>query len=237
MTSEDAGRHATDEEGARAAAERRLRRTVAAGTATLRALASTWRMRVVHDAPLRRLRAEGRPVILACWHGELLPLLWHHRAQGIRILVSEHRDGEIIARVAARLGFGAVRGSTTRGGGRALLGLVRELEGGHDVAVTPDGPRGPAHQYAPGALVAAQRAGVPVVPVGAYASRAWRMRSWDRFMVPQPFARVVVAYGEPTWVRAEGARDAAAETERFAALQHEAVARAYAAAGHRAPAR
>ena len=235
---DDAVPHPAGEEGARtAAAERRLRRTVAAGTATLRALAATWRMRVVHAAPLRQLRAERRPVILACWHGELLPLLWHHREQGIRILVSEHRDGEIIARVAARLGFGAVRGSTTRGGGRALLGLVRELEGGHDVAVTPDGPRGPAHQYAPGALVAAQRAGVPVVPVGAYASRAWRMRSWDRFMVPQPFARVIVAYGEPTWVHAERARDAAAETERFAALQHEAVTRAYAAAGRPAPTR
>jgi lysophospholipid acyltransferase (LPLAT)-like uncharacterized protein len=221
--------------GASTAQERRVRRAVAAGTLAVRALASTWRLRVVHDAPLRKLRAEGRPVIFACWHGELLPLLWHHREQGIRILVSEHRDGEIIARVAARLGFGAVRGSTTRGGGRALLGLVRALEEGHDVAVTPDGPRGPAHAFAPGALVAAQRAGAPIVPVGAYASRAWRMRSWDRFLVPQPLARVVVAYAEPTWVDAASARDAAAETQRFAALQHVAVARAYEAAGRPPP--
>jgi len=226
VTSEDAGRHATDEEGARAAAERRLRRTVAAGTATLRALASTWRMRVVHDAPLRRLRAEGRPVILACWHGELLPLLWHHRAQGIRILVSEHRDGEIIARVAARLGFGAVRGSTTRGGGRALLGLVRELEGGHDVAVTPDGPRGPAHQYAPGALVAAQRAGAPIVAIAAHVDRAWQLKSWDRFEIPKPFARIVVAYSDELVVGGASAREAAAEVPRFEAVMRELAERA-----------
>ena len=216
--------------------ERRVRRTVAVGTPVVRLLAHSWRVQVVHDEPLRRLRAERRPVIFACWHGELLPLLWHHRDQGIRILVSEHRDGEIITRVAARLGFGAVRGSTTRGGGRALLGLVRELEMGNDIAVTPDGPRGPLHHYAPGAIVAAQRAGAPIVPVGAYASRAWRLRSWDRFMVPQPFARVVVAYGEPTWVTATSARDAAAEVARFATLQQQAVARAYEAAGESPPA-
>ena len=215
--------------------ERKVRRTVTLGTPVVRALAHSWRVEVVHDEPLRRLRERRQPVVFACWHGELLPLLWAHREQGISILVSEHRDGEIITRVAARLGFGAVRGSTTRGGGRALLGLARVLQEGGDIAVTPDGPRGPVHQYAPGALVAAQRAGAPIVPVGAWASSAWRLRSWDRFMVPKPFARVVVAYAEPTWVEGDGAREAAAQVERFAALQREAVARAYAAAGRPAP--
>ncbi len=210
--------------------ERRIAREVAAGLAALRVLARTWRITVSHDEPLRQLRAERRPVILSCWHGELLPLIWHHREQGIRILVSEHRDGEIIARVAERIGFGTVRGSTSRGGGRALLALVRVLNEGGDVAVTPDGPRGPARQYAPGALVAAQRAAAPVLPVAAAVSRAWRLRSWDRFIVPKPFARIAIAYGDPTYVTAATPREAAEQTGRFAELHAEAERRAAAAA-------
>jgi lysophospholipid acyltransferase (LPLAT)-like uncharacterized protein len=212
------------------AQERKVARQVGAGLAALRVLARTWRITVVHDEPLRHLRAERRPVILSCWHGELLPLIWHHRAQGISILVSEHRDGEIIARVAERIGFGTVRGSTSRGGGRALLALVRVLNAGGDVAVTPDGPRGPARQYAPGALVAAQRAAAPVLPVAAWVDRAWRLRSWDRFVVPKPFARIVVAYGDPAYVTAATPREAAEQTARFATLHAEAERRAAAAA-------
>jgi lysophospholipid acyltransferase (LPLAT)-like uncharacterized protein len=217
------------------AKERRIRRTVRGGAAVLGVLARTWRVRVVHEEGLRRLRDERRSFVFACWHGELLPLLWHHRRQNVHILVSEHRDGEIIARVAERLGFGTVRGSTTRGGGRALLALARVLQEGHDVAVTPDGPRGPRHHYAPGALVAAQRAGAPVLPVAVHVDRAWRLRSWDRFIVPKPFARITVAYAEPAWVQGDTPRDAAAETERFVALQREAMRRAYAAAGAGVP--
>ena len=86
--------------------------------------------------------------------------------KGFRCLISEHRDGELIARIAESLGFRTVRGSTSRGASRALVGLARELEAGHDVAITPDGPRGPARSFAPGALIAAQRANAPVIAVG-----------------------------------------------------------------------
>ena len=106
-------------------------------------------------------------MIFTLWHGELLPLLWHHRAQDIAVVISEHRDGEIIARIAESLGYATVRGSTSRGGGRALIGLMRALEEGRDGAVTPDGPRGPAHVFAPGAAIAAQRTGAPLVPIRA----------------------------------------------------------------------
>ncbi|HEU4631157.1 MAG TPA: lysophospholipid acyltransferase family protein [Gemmatimonadaceae bacterium] len=214
-----------------AARERRVRRAVRAGIALLHALARTWRIRCANDAVLRDLRAARQPVLFACWHGELLPLLWYHRDQGISVLVSEHSDGEIIARIAQRLGFGAVRGSTSRGGGRALLAMVRVLGQGGDVAVTPDGPRGPAHSFAPGALIAAQRAGVPILPTRIHVDRAWRLRSWDRFVIPKPFARVTIAYGPPTRVAAETMRDAAEETARFAALQEEAGRVAARAAG------
>ena len=148
----------------------------------------------------------------------MLPLLYQHRDEGVAILISSHRDGELIAQVAHRLGYRSVRGSSSRGAGRALLGMVRELERRREVAVTPDGPRGPAERFATGALVAAQRSGAYIVPVAATADRAWRLRSWDRFLIPKPFARVTVAYGPPTRVLAASARDAGNEAERFERL-------------------
>jgi lysophospholipid acyltransferase (LPLAT)-like uncharacterized protein len=153
-------------------------------------------------------------------------LLWFHRDQGVRILVSEHRDGEIIATVAESLGYGTIRGSTTRGGERALLSLIRVLEEGLEVAVTPDGPRGPAWRYQPGALVAAARARVPILPIAAYVDRAWRLRSWDRFIVPKPFATVTVAYGDPVMVDADSARTAATQADVLEAAMNSAVAAA-----------
>jgi lysophospholipid acyltransferase (LPLAT)-like uncharacterized protein len=176
------------------------------------------------------LRARGEPLIFAFWHGQMLPLLYQHRDEGVAILISAHRDGELIARVAHRFGFRSVRGSTSRGAGRALLGMVRELEQGREVAVTPDGPRGPAERFAAGALIAAQRSGAHIIPVAATASRTWRLRSWDGFMIPKPFARVTVAYGPPTRVSASSARDASAEAGRFEALLAATGERARAAA-------
>ena len=181
------------------------------GAWLIRLLAVTWRVRWLNPEVLRRAHARG-PVVYALWHGQLLPLLWTHRNQQVAVIISEHRDGEIIARIASALGFRPVRGSTTRGAARALLSATRELESRFDVAVTVDGPRGPAGTVAPGALVIAQRAGAPVIPTAAGASRAWRLRSWDRFMVPKLFARITVAYGDPIDVAASTARDAADET-------------------------
>jgi len=212
---------------------RRARRIARAGAAVIRALAATWRIHVVNRQAVDALRAARRPIVFAFWHGDMLPLVWQHRDEGAAILISSHRDGEIIAGIAESFGFRTVRGSTSRGGGRALLGLVRTLEEGHDVAVTPDGPRGPARRFAPGALVAAQRAAAPIVAVAVHASRGWRLRSWDRFLVPKPFARVTVAYSAPTPVGAATSREAAGDVRRFedllaetAALARDAHARA-----------
>lgn len=185
------------------------------GVFVIKALGHTWRMRVVHGEHFDRLAAARTPFIFALWHGQLLPLLWHHRRQRVAILISEHRDGEIIARVAQALGYETVRGSSSRGAERALLGLIRELKRGVTIAITPDGPRGPARQFAPGALIASQRSGAPILPIAAAASRAWRLRSWDRFMIPGPFARVTVAYAPAVAVTAASARDAVAEAPRF----------------------
>lgn len=206
----------------RAAKEaRRARQIVWAvrlGLLVIRVLASTWRVRAVNAESYQRMRREAKPFVFAFWHGEMLPLLWRHRGEGVSVLISLHKDGEIIARICEALGLRTVRGSTSRGGGRALLGLVRELEAGYEVAVTPDGPKGPRHAFAPGALMAAQRAGAPVIPMVIHASRAWHLKSWDRFVIPKPFAKVRIVYGDPTWVAGSTPREATEETARFAAM-------------------
>lgn len=201
----------------------RSRAMLLLGRGFLQMLARTWRIRVVNGGYLLDLRRAERPFIFALWHGHLLPLLWHHRRQGVIILISEHHDGELVARAAESLGYGLIRGSSTRGADRALISLVRELNAGHEVAITPDGPRGPAETFAPGALVAAQRSDSSILPVAASADRAWRLRSWDRFVIPKPFARVTIAYATPTKVLATTSRAAAEEGPRFERLLNEAV--------------
>jgi len=198
--------------------DKRVRWKVRAGVAVLRLLASTWRMRSHNIEGLHAARASDKRVIFALWHGELLPLLWQHRGENVAIVISEHRDGEIIAQVAESLGYSTVRGSSSKGGSRALIGLMREIDAGRDGAITPDGPRGPARVFAPGAAVASQRTGAFIVPIRAAASRAWRLKSWDKFLIPKPFARVDVNYGVLTVVEAASPREAAEQAPKLQAL-------------------
>ena len=170
------------------------------GTLVIRLMGLTWRVRQHNDAVWRSMKQRGAPWIFAVWHGDLLPGTWAHRNQDIVVMVSEHRDGAIIAGIIERLGYATTRGSTTRGGVRALLGLIRAVEEGKTVAITPDGPRGPRHSYQEGALAAARRAGVPIISIGVAVNRAWRFRSWDQFVVPKPFATISLSYSEPLTV-------------------------------------
>lgn len=162
--------------------------------AAFHVLASSWRFDVSggehHDLAVRG------PFVYALWHHTLLPLLWWHRHRGITLLVSRHRDGELLAGPAARLGYRLARGSTTQGGAAGFRALLRDLEGGHAVAVTPDGPTGPPRRIKPGVLRAATASGAPILPVAAVANRAWRLRTWDRLVVPRPFARIALRYGD-----------------------------------------
>lgn len=210
-----------DESRAERKLDRRTRWIVRLGVPLVRLLGSTWRIRTLNSGGVERLRRERCPIVFALWHGDMLPLLYQHRDEGVSVLISEHHDGELIARVAESLGFRAIRGSTSRGASRALVGLTRELEKGHDVAITPDGPRGPARSFAPGALIAAQRAKSPVVAVGVSAQGAWRLRSWDRFVIPRPFTRIRIAYSDPVAIDEASARAAAQITHRFEALMGE----------------
>ena len=179
----------------------------------MRLLASSWRIRTEHEERWRKLYEARRPHVFLLWHEVLLPLLWHHRKQDIAIVVSENRDGQYLADFAASLGYRSVRGSSSRGAARALLGAVRELQAGRAVAFTPDGPRGPRRELKPGVVAAAQRGGGVIVPIHARANRGWRLDSWDRFLIPQPAARVTVTYGRPFEVEPGEAGLAAGLTE------------------------
>ena len=202
--------------------------------ALLLALGATWRLvRVrVHEREARLDR--GERCIFAFWHARILPLTFTHRRRSIAVLVSRHRDGELIARILARLGYQTARGSSTRGGKDGFREMLRHAEEGRMLAITPDGPRGPAEQVKPGLVYVASRTGYPVLPLAAAASPSstWTFDTWDRFRVPKPFARVVVVYGPPIAVpprlaeeeievwraRIEGAiRDVSDEADRIAA--------------------
>jgi lysophospholipid acyltransferase (LPLAT)-like uncharacterized protein len=222
------GRVATDARRAMAdeRAERRVARLARLGTWLVRILGRTWRIRAMHDAGWRELRASRQPAVLSLWHGHLLTHLYHHRGQGITVLVSEHGDGEIIARIAERMGYHTVRGSTSRGAARALLEASRVIERGGDVAFTPDGPRGPARSVAPGVAVVAHRTGAPVIGGFARARSTWRLSTWDRFEIPKPFTRITIGYSDPVYVEAAESRDAADSSHRIAELMATAESRA-----------
>lgn len=199
-----------------AALDWRTRGKVIGATALLRICATTWRVRrIVRDPGVIPGLGDRRPRVYAFWHSQMLPALASHWNCGIAVLISEHRDGELIAQVAARFGVRAIRGSTSRGAAGALRAMERALAEGVSVAVTPDGPRGPAEVFAPGTLIAAQRASVPIVLGAAVPTRAWRLQSWDRFIIPKPFAEIVVAYSDEIPVAALTARAAAGAAAEF----------------------
>ena len=154
-----------------------------------------------------QFRRRGEPVVFVFWHGQLLPLVHYHRNEGIVVLVSDHADGEYITRVILHHGFGAARGSSTRGGVKGLKGVLRAIKAGKDLAFTPDGPKGPRHVFKSGALTAAQLSGAPVISVGVGADRAWYLNSWDRFMIPKPLSSLQIRYGAPRWVPREASED------------------------------
>jgi len=174
--------------------------TAALGGTALDALMRTTSVRTEGEENFRQFWREKRPVVFTLWHGRLLPCTYHHRHQDVVTLVSHHRDGEYITRLVQKWGYTAVRGSSSRGGLDALRELVRHLRGGRSLAITPDGPRGPREKLKPGPLLAAQLTGAPIIPVASGASRASYFGGWDRFLIPHPFARLQIAYGEPVYV-------------------------------------
>ncbi|MCB9378783.1 MAG: lysophospholipid acyltransferase family protein [Holophagales bacterium] len=163
----------------------------------IRGLRATVRMRFEGADTVRAWEASGRHFMLAFWHRHLLLMRYAYRGPRMTVLISRSRDGELIAQTMRRLGIDSARGSSSRAATSGLRALVRAARSGSDLAITPDGPRGPAEKAAPGVVTTAAMTGLPMVPVAIEASRARLLNSWDRFVVPLPGARVHIVYGEP----------------------------------------
>ena len=147
--------------------------------------------------------AAGRQPIIAFWHGRILPGTFFFRRRGIVVITSENFDGEWIARIITRFGYGTARGSTSRGARKAMLQLRRDMGLGKAAGFTLDGPRGPARVAQPGAVWLARATGNPVLPLHLEASSYWTLGSWDRTQIPKPFSTVAVALGAPLYVPRE----------------------------------
>lgn len=186
------------------------------GRGLVRALTASLRLREYRAPGLEARWHAKEPVIYTVWHGQilLLPYLYGRRLR-IHALTSRSRDGEILARFIQGFGITVVRGSSSRGGARALLALVRAArEESADILIVPDGPRGPRHVAQGGAVTLAKVTGIPLVPVAFDASPKTVLRSWDRFIIPRPFARAAVLFGEPIPVPRHAGQDLLEEKRR-----------------------
>ena len=201
---------------------------VQAGWLLLRLLHAWVRVTPMGRERLDRLRAEGRSVLIAIWHGRILLPILEHRGEGIVPMISLSRDGEMIARTVEKLGYGTVRGSSSRGGREALLAMAAQLrEPGTICAIMPDGPRGPRHVLKPGVVQLARESGAVILPMSWGAARPIRFSSWDRFQLWRPFSRAVVVYGEPIELDPAGDFDEQAAWVREAVLDVERRADAW----------
>jgi lysophospholipid acyltransferase (LPLAT)-like uncharacterized protein len=161
----------------------------------------TFKVRFVNRETPERLTAEGQSVIYAFWHGSLFLLPSTHRKSGVVIMVSESRDGEVMAGLLKYFGFGVTRGSSKRKGDRGLLGLIRALRNGRSVAIAVDGPRGPLHKVKDGVVFLAGREQAPIIPVVTGAKRFRVLEgTWEKLVVPAPFTEGIVLYGDPIFV-------------------------------------
>ncbi len=163
-------------------------------------IGTTLRLKIVGGRFHRQMLRRRDGFIYALWHGRMFLPLCFIRGRKITVLVSRHRDGELLKWVLTRLGYETVRGSTTSGGGKALRELLLQSGRGTIFAVTPDGPKGPARKVQPGVIFLAQRKGIPILPVSGAARKRKLFASWDSFMLPLPFSKSVLAFGSPIFV-------------------------------------
>lgn len=198
---------------------RDLRNRILCGGTSLavRMLLATNRYRVCGWEPVRSWRERGEGAIFILWHNVLMLPLGHECRLGSLALISSGRDGDFAERVVARFGIGTVRGSSSRGAIRALREFGRG-GGAASIAITPDGPRGPRYSFKGGAAWLASRLGLPIVPVGIAVTRCWHLKSWDRFRIPKPFARVELVFGPvidaPRGPDRKAVEDCASQAER-----------------------
>jgi lysophospholipid acyltransferase (LPLAT)-like uncharacterized protein len=156
---------------------------------------------------LEAIEKAGKHMILAFWHGRIFMASYYFRRRGIVVMISQNRDGEYIARVIQRFGYGVARGSSTRGSHGAMMETLRALKLGNDAGFAIDGPRGPRYIAKPGAAYTARKSGSPVVPFCISVDKKLVLRSWDHFQVPLPFSRAVVLIGKPIYVESNAGEE------------------------------
>lgn len=169
----------------------------------IRLMHACLRIETLGEGALREFWGARRHVILAFWHDQLFMMASGYRGPGASVLISASRDGEYIARTMDYFGIGSIRGSSTRGGRAAFREMVELAKTPVDLAITPDGPKGPRHEVKEGVVQLARLSGRPIVPMAFVCSRGHRFRSWDRFLLPLPPGRGVFSFGEPLYY-AEG---------------------------------
>jgi lysophospholipid acyltransferase (LPLAT)-like uncharacterized protein len=167
------------------------------GYVYVRLVRATMRVEYRNREVLDRIRDSHGAYMLVFWHSRFVMMPYSYPGKGLVVLVSEHRDGKMIADLLRRFGLDIASGSSTRGGAAGLRQLLRYTRRGHDAGVTPDGPRGPRRQLKAGAIVAGKLSGLPLIPVTFSARPARRLGSWDRTLLPLPFGRGLFLYGEP----------------------------------------
>jgi lysophospholipid acyltransferase (LPLAT)-like uncharacterized protein len=178
------------------------------GATILKTLFLTLRLRIEDRSGLLKEDA-GSPVIVCFWHNRILGItfafdrIYPKKRAGVTVLTSPSKDGEILAQLVGAVGMEAVRGSSSRRGSRALLELVKLIRSGRDIAITPDGPRGPRYSLGPGIILLAQTTGTRIVPAHASFSRCVRMKTWDGFIIPLPFSKVSVTIDKALAIPAE----------------------------------
>ncbi len=161
----------------------------------------TSRVKIINNGIIEKFKQEGQNYIYAFWHGRQLFLVYSHRFRQINILISQSRDGQLITDITRLFGFKAVRGSSSRGGLRALVQLMHAAAEGDVLAFTPDGPKGPYREVQSGVLYVAQKTGLPIVPLTFSAKRKLVLNNWDKFVIPYPFNDIIVANGQPVYVQ------------------------------------
>jgi hypothetical protein len=170
------------------------------GSILIRLLVSTLRIEERPKDLRQKFKERGEGLILAFWHRMMLVLGPVGKKTNIHVLISQHTDGEYIAQIMKRFGYVVIRGSTTRGGARAAIRLIKKARSGFPIAITPDGPRGPSNVVQTGVVYLGQKSGVPVIPAALGVSDYWELSSWDRFIIPKPFSRALLLYGTPIYV-------------------------------------
>ncbi|MCX6639162.1 MAG: lysophospholipid acyltransferase family protein [bacterium] len=163
----------------------------------IRLICFTLRIRKVNFEPTLRLIQDRKSILYCLWHGRMFVPIFLHRRQGVVVMISRHADGEMIARIVTRLGYRTVRGSSKKGGREAFYDLLAHLKAGDCGCMLPDGPTGPRHYFKPGTLLLAQQSDAHFVATTFAARSCWRFKSWDKFVLPKPFARCVVVYSDP----------------------------------------